>query len=187
MSGRPAERGAQRVAPATPAPAARAEGPFAPGARVGVVVPMPFDQPLDYRVPDGPALYPGDFVAARIGPRRVLGVVWGPGDGQVAEDRVKPLDARLDAPPMRPEMRRFIDRAADYTMTPLGMMLRLATRVPDLGAAPRLRRVLDLTETRPARLTPARARVLAAAEALGGRGLVAADLARAAAVTSSVV
>ena len=32
-------------------------------------------------------------------------------------------------------MREFLARAADYTLTPLPVMLRLATRAPGLGAA----------------------------------------------------
>jgi hypothetical protein len=36
----------------------------------------------------------------------------------------------LDAAPMREEMREFLIRAADYTLTPLPAMLRLATRSP---------------------------------------------------------
>ena len=33
----------------------------------------------------------------------------------------------LDLAPMRAEMRSFLERAAQYTLTPVSMMLRLAT------------------------------------------------------------
>ena len=45
---------------------------------------------------------------------------------------------------MRDELRGFLTRAADYTLTPLPVMLRLATRAPGLGDPPSMRRVYRL-------------------------------------------
>ncbi|MDT8344725.1 MAG: primosomal protein N' [Thermohalobaculum sp.] len=160
---------------------------FGPGARVGVVLPMPFAGPLDYLVAEGMALAPGDFVAVELGARRVVGVVWGAGAGDLAPGRLKTVAARLDVAPLGEPLRRFLDRAADYTLTPPGMMLRLATRVPDLGQPPRTRTVLRLAGERPATLTPARARVIEVLEGLGGAGLAPVELARLAGVSGSVV
>jgi primosomal protein N' (replication factor Y) (superfamily II helicase) len=47
----------------------------------------------------------------------------------------------LDVPPMRDELRAFLTRAADYTLTPMSLMLWLATRAPGLFDAPRMRKV----------------------------------------------
>ncbi|MEO1275299.1 MAG: primosomal protein N', partial [Pseudomonadota bacterium] len=157
-----------------------------PAARVGVVVPMPFDTPLDYAVPEGMDLAPGDFVRVSIAGRSSLGVVWGPGEGRLPLEKLKPVAARLDVPPMTDRMRMFIERAAAYTLTPIGMMLRLATRVPELGQAPRMRRVLVPGEVVPERMTPARERVLVAAREAPA-GLAATELARRAEVTPAVV
>lgn len=153
---------------------------------VAVMLPMPFDGPLDYAVPDDLDLSPGDFVAVELGARKVVGVVWGPGDGQVEASRLKPVQLRLDVPPMRQQMRNFLDRAAEYTMNPPGMMLRLATRVPDLGDPPKVRTLIRRGTADPERLTTARERVLEVAEA-HTIGLSAADLAREAGVSSAVV
>ena len=155
--------------------------------RVGVLLPMPFPGPLDYAVPEGMALAPGDFVKVELGARAVTGVVWGEGEGSIAAERLKPVALRLDARPMRVEMRRFLDRAAAYTMTAPGMMLRLATRVPDLGAPARMRQVWRRGAAEPERMTPARARVLEVLEAHGGLGFSTTDLAREAGVGPSVV
>ncbi|MFQ5566168.1 MAG: primosomal protein N' [Paracoccaceae bacterium] len=160
---------------------------YGPGARVGVVLPMPFAAPLDYAVPEGMALAPGDFVAVELGTRRAVGVVWGPGGGSIARARLKQVTARLAVPPLAAAMRRFLERAADYTMTPLGMMLRLATRVPDLGVPPRTVTRWHLGDARPARMTPARRRVIAVLEEHGGLGFAAGELARLAGVTTSVI
>ena len=155
-------------------------------SRVGVLLPMPFAGPLDYAVPDGMALRPGDFVKVELGARAVTGVVWGDGDGGLDASRLKPVAVRLDVPPMRPEMQTFLDRAADYTMNPPGMMLRLATRVPDLGAPRRMRKVWRLGDIGPDRMTPARQRVLDVLAA-HGVGFSATDLAREAGTSTAVV
>jgi primosomal protein N' (replication factor Y) len=49
---------------------------------------------------------------------------------------------------MREEMRAFLTRAADYTLTPLPAMLRLATRAPGLGDPPAMRKVYRLGDGR---------------------------------------
>ncbi|MCH8167172.1 MAG: primosomal protein N' [Proteobacteria bacterium] len=109
----------------------------------------------------------------------------------VARSRLKQVTTRLVTPPLSGTMRRFLGRAADYTMTPLGMMLRLATRVPDLGAPPKTVTRWHLgpawPRTRPEKMTPARRRVVAVLEQHGGLGFAAAELARLAGVTSSVI
>jgi primosomal protein N' (replication factor Y) len=160
---------------------------FEPGSRVGVLLPMPFDGPLDYLVPEGLTLAPGDFATVDLGTRQTVGVVWGGGDSSVARSRLKRVTARLDVPPMPEPMRRFLDRAADYTLTPPGMMLRLATRVPDLGQPPRMVTRLYPGAEWPGRMTPARARVIAVLDEHGGMGFAPSELARLAGVTPPVV
>ncbi len=160
---------------------------FGPGGRVGVALPMPFDEPLDYLVPDGMALGPGDFVEVELGTRRARGVVWGTGGQSVDAARLKPVIARLPVSPLPQTMLTFLARAAEYTMTPPGMMLRLATRVPELGAPPKTQTRVTLGLARPERMTPARKRVIEVLEAHGGLGFAPGELARMAGVTPSVV
>ena len=155
--------------------------------RVGVLVPMPFDGPLDYAVPADLDLSPGDFVTVEVGARAVPGVVWGPGQGDFDADRLKPVVRRMDVPPMRDQMRAFVDRTAAYTMAAPGMVLRLATRVPDLGAPARTRRILRRGPVQTDRVTAARSRVLEVLAEHGGAGFSAAELAREAGVSSGVV
>ena len=47
---------------------------------------------LDYLVPPGMTLAPGDVVQVPLGPRTITGVVWGPGEGDLAAGRLKPVD-----------------------------------------------------------------------------------------------
>ena len=120
---------------------------FAEGALVGVLTTEALGRSglgvLDYRAPEG-GCGVGDFVEVPLGPRRVLGVVWGDAAGGYDPAKVRSAYRRLDALPMQAELRSFLIRAADYTLTPLSAMLRLATRAPGLGDAPSMRRVLRL-------------------------------------------
>jgi primosomal protein N' (replication factor Y) len=164
---------------------------FPEGARVGVLTTEPLGRILDYLAPETGCTL-GDFVEVPLGPRRVMGVVWGPGEGSFDRAKLRPVTRVLDVPPMREELRVFLSRAADYTLTPLDAMLRVATRSPGLGEAPGLRRVFRRgfqTPTRmtPMRMTEARERVLAVLDDYGGAAFQLGELAALAGVTTSVV
>src|SRR5690349_20095813 len=94
--------------------------------RVAVLLPLPLPEAYDYRVPAGIELGEGDYVEVPLGPRHVLGVVWGPGAGAVADGKLRPVVQRFDIPPMPEIQRRFIDWVAAYTMAPAGAVLRMA-------------------------------------------------------------
>jgi len=147
---------------------------------VSVLTPLPLG-PLDYSADT--ELAPGTYVVVPVSGRDTVGVVWGPG-GDTPAKKLKAIIRTLDIPPMPAEMRRFIERSARYTLTPLGMMLRQATRAPGL-AAPEETRTVYVAGTAPERLTETRQRVLDAARAQPG--LAAADLAREAGVSAGVV
>ena len=163
---------------------------FAEGALVGVLTTEALGRSglgvLDYRAPEG-GCGVGDFVEVPLGPRRVLGVVWGAGEGRFDPAKVRAVGRVLDAPPMREELRHFLARAADYTLTPLPAMLRLATRAPGLGAPPSTRRVYRLTGAAPNQLTDARFRAVEALRGWGGAAVTLGELAEAAACGASVI
>jgi primosomal protein N' (replication factor Y) len=159
---------------------------FPEDSLVGVLTTQPLDLLLDYRAPEGGCAL-GAFVEVPLGPRRVLGVVWGPGEGRFDPAKIRPVTRVLDAVPMPPEMREFLARAADYTLTPMPAMLRLATRSPGLGDPPSMRTVLRRGGDDPDRMTEARARVLDALDDFGGAAVTLSELAEAAGVTTSVV
>jgi primosomal protein N' (replication factor Y) len=159
---------------------------FEAGARIGVLTTQPVGRVLDYRAPEG-GCAPGAFVEVPLGPRRVVGVVWSSGEGGFDSGKLRGVSRVLDVPPMRAELRAFISRAADYTLTPLPAMLRLATRAPGLGDPPALRRVYRRGEGRPDRMTAPRERVLDVLESYGGLAFTLGELAEAAGVGTSVI
>ncbi|NDW44944.1 primosomal protein N' [Ruegeria sp. PrR005] len=156
------------------------------GSLVSVLTTQPLDRTLDYKAPEG-GCFAGAFVEVPLGPRKVLGVIWGPGRGDFDRSKVRSVLRVLDVPPMREEMRAFLIRAADYTLTPLPAMLRLATRAPGLGDPPSMRKIYRLGGAEPDRMTEARARVLAVLRDYGGLAFTLRELAEMAGVTSSVV
>jgi primosomal protein N' (replication factor Y) len=165
-----------------------ADGPgfFAEGALVGVLTTQPLDRLLDYRAPEG-GCHAGAFVEVPLGPRRVQGVVWDKGRGDIDAGKIRAVTRVLDVAPMRAEMQAFLTRAGAYTLTPLPAMLRLATRAPGLGDPPSMRKVYRPGDAAPDRMTAARRRVLAVLEAYGGLAFTLAELCEQAGVSSSVV
>jgi primosomal protein N' (replication factor Y) len=130
---------------------------------VDVLVPVALDHAYSYRVPDDLDLAPGDLVSVPLGPRAATGVVW-TDDVEVRpglHNRLKEVEGKLDVPPLRPELRRFIDWVADYTLGARGMVLRMALRMGEHLGPARERVGVRLAGPPPARMTPARQRVLA--------------------------
>ena len=143
--------------------------------RLRVLLPLPLPAALDYRVPaEMTSPEPGSFVRVPLGGRNLVGVVWGGAGGDVAADRLRPIAEILPARRLAPDLRRFIERVAAYTMAPPGAVLRMAMSVPEALHPPRLRRLcvpadVGLAALGPATphgpdsppsLTPARRRVL---------------------------
>ncbi len=159
---------------------------FDEGDLVAVLTTQPLDRLLDYRAPEG-GCHAGAFVEVPLGPRRVLGVVWGPGKGGFERAKIRSVLRVLDVPPMRAEMQEFLRRAGEYTLTPMSAMLRLATRAPGLLDPPSMRRVYRRGHEAPDRMTDARRRVLQVLEDYGGLAFTLKELSEQAGVSNSVV
>ena len=141
---------------------------------------------LDYAVPAGMLLAPGDAVEVPLGPRRIIGVVWD-ADRLAAPDvdaiRLRPVAARLDLPPLAGPLRRLIEWTADYYVASLQSVVRMAW--PSVAfLSPREFTEYRLGGPAPKRLTPERSQAL---ERLDGRQGTARDLARMAGVSEAVI
>lgn len=161
-------------------------GSDGPTIAVPVLVPMPAPGPYSYGVPDDMVVEPGSIVQVPLGPRQVIGVVWDKNDGPpVDPKKLRPITKTFDCPPLREEMRRFIDWVASYTLSPPGLVAKMALRAPAAFDPEPMVEGLRLTEARPERLTPARERVIELAGE--GHGWTRSGLAHAAGVSTSVV
>jgi primosomal protein N' (replication factor Y) len=130
--------------------------------------------PLDYRVPQGMGVEPGSIVVAPLGPRQVIGVVWDeesfPEAETVGDNRLRPLLAVLDTPPIPAPLRRLIEWTANYYLAPPAAVLRMA--IASISALEGSRSVIEYRATgrTPSRNTPKREQAL---ERIGDRqGLV---------------
>ncbi|WP_281299841.1 MULTISPECIES: primosomal protein N' [unclassified Iodidimonas] len=168
--------------------------------RLKVLLALPVAQPFDYLAPlsdDGKALLcrPGAIVRVPFGRQSRLGVIWdddAPGPDAKAtpipDDRLKPIEAVLDLPPMGASMRGFIGWVSRYTMAPLGAVLRMALPAIVIEAKAPIRRLCAPApdaDHQGLRLTRARKAVLGQAKSGPPQSIAA--LAAAAGVSDAVV
>ncbi|MBR6411702.1 MAG: primosomal protein N' [Alphaproteobacteria bacterium] len=74
----------------------------------------------------------GQIVAAPFGRRQEVGVIWpDPPDLSVPAEKLKPISHTLDLPPLPADTIQFIDWVSKYTLSPVGMVLKMAL-IPDL-------------------------------------------------------
>ncbi|HEX3939123.1 MAG TPA: primosomal protein N' [Xanthobacteraceae bacterium] len=130
---------------------------------VDVLVPVALDHPYSYRVPDELALEPGDIVSVPLGARgETTAVVWAenPRPNPRLDNRLKDIEEKLELPPLRPELRSFVDWVANYTVASRGMVLSMCLRMGEHLGPARERTGVKLDGPPPARMTAARRRVL---------------------------
>jgi primosomal protein N' (replication factor Y) (superfamily II helicase) len=154
---------------------------------VDVLVPVALDHPYSYRVPPELELAPGDLVRVPLGARECTAVVWAENatPNPRLDNRMKDVAAKLDIPPLKPELRKFVEWVSGYTLSPRGMVLRMALRMGEHLGPERARVGVRMAGPAPQRMTAARARVLA----LLADGLARAkgDAAREAGVSAGVI
>ena len=142
---------------------------------------------LDYAVPDGLSLVPGDVVEVPLGPRQITGVVW-EAERLAAKDvpdaKLRAVTAVLPVWPLTAPMRRLVEWVADYYVAPPAAVLRMALSVSSALAGGKTLVEFRPTGTPPARLTPQRS---AALDNIAGRQGTVRDLARWGQVSDAVV
>lgn len=153
-----------------------------------VLFPLPFNEPFDYLIEDNRNATYGAFVRAPLGPRTIWGVLW-PTDNEkidvVDETKLKTILEIAPESSLSDDTMDFITWTANYTLAPIGSVLRMVMRSGDGIERPPMRRGFRLGRKPPARLTPARKAVLAAAGNDYAR--TAKNLATAAGVSDAVV
>ncbi len=130
----------------------------------------------------------GSIVTAPLGPRQLPGVVWEaermPSDAEVGDNRLRPLLAVADAPPLGAPLRRLIEWTADYYLAPPAAVLRMALASGSaLEGAPTIVEYRATGQT-PPRLTAQRTQAL---ERIGDRQGLIRELATIANVSEAVV
>lgn len=158
-----------------------------PATRVRLLIMNAALGPLDYRVPEGMVIEHGSVVVAPLGPRQVTGIVWEderlPTD-PVPENKLRPLLAVLDVPPVGAELRRLIEWTADYYVSPLAAVARMVIASGGALRGPATMTEYRLTGGTPERMTPQRQRAI---EALEGEQATIRELSGLAGVSEAVL
>ena len=158
---------------------------FIPQKIVPVLVPMPAERPYSYAVPDGMEVQAGSIVRVPLGPREVAGIVTEGSTDSIDAKKLRPISELFDCPPVDDGMMRFMRWAADYTISPPGMVARMVLRVPAAFDPEPPVPGLRFSGREPDRMTGARARVLELAE--DGMAWTRTGLAHAAGVSATVI
>ena len=128
-----------------------------------MLIPLALDQAYSYAVPAGLTLKPGDVVQVPLGPRETVGVVWGVGSGVGRQSQARHRQARhAAARPGADEAGRLggLVHAGGQGLGAGAGACAARRRTGRSGRSSGCR----LAGPPPARMTPARARAIAAAE-----------------------
>ena len=158
---------------------------LAPQERAGVLLPLPLAGAYDYKLPRGVNAVRGSVVAAPLGNRETLGVVWGAAEGTVGDNRLKVAEPLEGEPRLPAGLCDFIDWVADYTLNPPGAILAMALRSRGAFEPETLRTAYVKGGNVPAKLSEPRKRALGIAADGLARGV--SGLAEDANVSTAVV
>ncbi len=161
-----------------------------PAETVPVLIPLALPAPYDYLVPRGEHVTPGDFVVVPLGPGEYTAAVWRRADGaappEVPRKKLREiLDILNDVPKLPSVSMDFAEWVASYTLTPLGMVLRMTMSASAAFRPPVPRYGVRLQGDPPERMTAARARVLDVAK--DGLVWIKSNLAEASGVSPGVI
>ncbi len=161
--------------------------------RLPVLLPYRLAHPYDYGATPEAGLCPGDYVRVPLARREAIGVIW---DEAAAEHphadaiKLKAVAEHMPAPRMPAVLRRFVEWVAAYTMTPMGLVLRMTMSIPEALQAPRQvegLRVCQMALERSGRLTPKRKQAIDFLINSGNTPLAKTTLAKKAGVGATVI
>jgi primosomal protein N' (replication factor Y) len=156
-------------------------------AIVSVVVATPVAGCFDYIVAEHLSVVAGSVVMVPFGNRRLPGIVLGPGSGDVAVEKLRCLEDVSVVPALPAALIPFMQRFADWTLSPVGAVAKMILSQPSALAPAALQKRFFRLESLPTkqRMTPARQRVLGALA--DGAHLTAKDLSVSADVSPAIV
>ena len=155
--------------------------------RARLLVLNPVLDVLDYRVPAGMAVEPGSVVAAPLGPRQVVGVVWEADrlqGAEVPEHKLRPLLDVLPVPALQAPLRRLVEWTADYYCAPASAVLRMVIASGGALRGPSTMTEYRLSGKEPDRMTARREQAM---DALQGEQAAMRELAELAGVSEGVL
>ena len=111
---------------------------------IGVLLPLPFNEPFDYKI-EGEAVL-GELVRVPFGREVHVGVVWKKGkSSNLDESKIKPIMERINFPPLSAELRRFIEFVSGYNMAFAGQVLKMVLSVRQVFDDPKMTVLYELS------------------------------------------
>ena len=111
---------------------------------VGVLLPLPFNEPFDYYAADN--IRPGTLVRVPFGKDTVVGAVWETGKKSLLDSRkIKAIIEVVPFAPLKDDMRKFIEFTASYNMAFLGLVLKMALSVRQVFDDPKMLKLYELS------------------------------------------
>ncbi|MBQ7056150.1 MAG: primosomal protein N' [Alphaproteobacteria bacterium] len=157
---------------------------FSAGTVVKVLVSNIPSTGYDYRLTVPAEI--GTFVAVRVMNRLCVGIVWGIGDSGLAESKIKDVSVVYNAKMSVSDM-QWLLRMSEWTLIPMGMVLRLIVNIPDAFSPPRMEQLYSCNFDAGIRLTQSRQAVLDAFVSNDNDPMTVSDIQNIARVSSAVV
>jgi primosomal protein N' (replication factor Y) len=111
---------------------------------VGVLLPLPLNEPFDYQCDDDVAL--GALVRVPFGREVLVGVVWKIGQSSSLDvKKIKSVSEVLPYPPFGAAFRKFLEFTANYNMAFLGAVLKMALSVKQVFDDPKMMSLYELS------------------------------------------
>lgn len=104
---------------------------------VGVMLPLPFNEPFDYKVEEEVVL--GTIVRVPFGREEQVGVVWKHGkSADIADAKIKSVLEIYKYPPLSRELMKFISWVAAYNLAFTGLVLKMVISVKGAFEDPKM-------------------------------------------------
>ncbi len=128
----------------------------------------------------------GTFVSVRVMNRPCVGVIWGLGDSKLPPEKIKDISAvypnHLNITDLQ-----WIQRMSQWTLMPLGMILRLIVNIPDAFSLPAMEQMYSFNDETSVRMTDNRLAVMDAFASNDNEPMTISDIQNISGVSSSVV
>ncbi|HOY47455.1 MAG TPA: primosomal protein N' [Alphaproteobacteria bacterium] len=152
---------------------------------VKVLIPNVVNVGYDYRL-KSPANI-GDYVHVSVMNKPYVGVIIGRGDSGLLESKIKNVVAVFDFPGMSKFDLEWIKKMSEWTMMPMGNVLRLIVNVPDAFVPPKLEKLYSFNDDKKVRQTENRQAVADAYSSNDNQPMSVNDVKNIARVSSAVI
>ena len=157
---------------------------FKIGDIVKVLLPNVVNTGYDYRL-NAPADL-GNFVECRVMNRPYVGVVYGVGDSNLPQDKIKSVVRVIDSHISVADL-QWIKRMSDWTLMTPGAVLKLIMNIPDAFSAPRMEQLYSFDFDANVKMTSARQAVADAFSSNDNEPMSVSDIMNIAHVSNAVI